>query len=151
METYLIRRAGTVSRGTSDPVKQVLARTEYLMAHHSNLLSTYDLTKSNCEHVAVWCKTGHYSSLQVLSGMNHSLVLSTVPTIAASTATMTVASTGFWGYLGYTTVVPLASVMPWLIPVTCVPAAVSVGKSAFDRKQWRVTTDLWNTTFNEWW
>jgi hypothetical protein len=149
-EAVLTRRAGTVSMGTSDPIDKVLARAEFLMRNKTHLLSNYDALQSNCEHVAVWCKTGHFCSLQLLSGMGHSLALSAVPTVAASTATTTVPAAGLWGWFGYTTTVSLATVMPWLIPVTILGPAVAAGKSIFDTTRWRQTTESLNATFDGW-
>mmetsp|Transcript_36117 Transcript_36117/g.36346 ORF Transcript_36117/g.36346 Transcript_36117/m.36346 type:complete len:133 (-) Transcript_36117:118-516(-) len=80
--------------------------------------------------------------------MGHSLALSTVPTVALSTATTTVPASGLWGCLGYTT--SLASTMPWLIPVAIIPAVFAAGKSAFDVQRWKQTTGSLNTTFEEW-
>ena len=148
-EVLLMHRAGTASRGNFDPVDTVLARAQFLIGT-MHLLSNYDTMLSNCEHVAVWCKTGRFSSLQLLSGMGHSLALSTVPTVAVSAATTTVPASGLWGWLGYTTSVSLASTMPWLIPVAIVPTVFAAGKSAFDVQRWKQTTGSLNTTFEEW-
>jgi len=143
------RRAGTVSRGSSDTPAMVLARTNFLQQNH-HLLSSYNLNQSNCEHVAVWCKTGHYSSLQLLAGMGHSLVVSATPVVAVSTATTTVSAGGLWGWLGYTTTVSLAATMPWLIPVAMLPTAVAAGKSVFDTTRWKQKTAMLNETFEDW-
>jgi len=148
-EVLLMRRAGTASRGNFDPVDTVLARAQFLICT-LHLLSNYDTMLSNCEHVAVWCKTGRFSSLQLLSGMGHSLALSTVPTVAVSTVTTTVPASGLWGWLGYTTSVSLASTMPWLIPLAIVPTVFAAGKSAFDIQRWKHTTGSLNTTFEDW-
>lgn len=150
LEMYVTRRSGTVSRVSSDPVDTVLNRTKFLIRNQHNLLSSYDTIRSNCEHVAVWCKTGQFSSLQLLSGMSHTVALSTAPTIGVSTATTTIPSAGLWGWLGYTTTVPLVSVMPWLIPVSVVPSVVSVGNSVYNMKRWKQTTDSWNSMLDEW-
>lgn len=153
VEKYLTRRAGTVSRRKSDPVETVLARTQFLLQNHrhnTTILATYDTIQSNCEHVAVWCKTGHYSSLQLVSAMDHSVAVSTVPTLVASTATTTIPAGGLWGWCGYTTTVPLVSVLPWLLPVVSIPSAVLMGKSVFDRRRWQQITTTWNAVFEDW-
>lgn len=151
----LTKRSGTVSKAKSDKVDIVLARAEFLLHNHT-LISSYDVTKSNCEHVAVWCKTGRFISLQLASYMRQSIALSTVPTIAASTATATttavVPAAGIWGWFGFTSTatvaVPLHVLMPWLIPVTILIPAVSAGKTMFDIKRWNHTTERLNENFD---
>mmetsp|Transcript_30616 Transcript_30616/g.44501 ORF Transcript_30616/g.44501 Transcript_30616/m.44501 type:complete len:303 (+) Transcript_30616:99-1007(+) len=47
----------------SDPKHLVIARANFLLSNPS-VLPDYDLLKSNCECVAVWCKTGKWCTLQ---------------------------------------------------------------------------------------
>mmetsp|Transcript_24495 Transcript_24495/g.32647 ORF Transcript_24495/g.32647 Transcript_24495/m.32647 type:complete len:338 (+) Transcript_24495:74-1087(+) len=48
---------------TSDPENLVVARANFLF-HNPNVLPGYNVMKSNCECVAVWCKTGKWCTLQ---------------------------------------------------------------------------------------
>ncbi|OEU18845.1 hypothetical protein FRACYDRAFT_237125 [Fragilariopsis cylindrus CCMP1102] len=151
----LTKRSGTVSKAKSDTVDIVLARADFLLHNHT-LISSYDVTKSNCEHVAVWCKTGQFISLQLASYMRQSIALSTMPTVAASTATATttavVPAAGIWGWVGFTSTAtvtaPLYVSMPWLIPVTIIIPAVQAGKTMFDKKRWKHTTERLNENFD---
>lgn len=47
----------------SDSVKLVLSRTHFIL-EHENLLPPYHVFYSNSECIAVWCKTGRWSTLQ---------------------------------------------------------------------------------------
>ena len=82
--------------------------------------------------------------------MDHSVAVSTVPTLVASTATTTIPAGGLWGWCGYTTTVSLVSVLPWLLPVVSIPSAVLMGKSVFDRTRWQQITTTWNAVFEDW-
>jgi len=48
----------------SDPVKLVLARLRFLLSHEKEALPAYHVFTSNSECIAVWCKTGRWSTLQ---------------------------------------------------------------------------------------
>jgi len=48
----------------SDPPKLVLARTRFLLEHGENVLPPYHILNSNSECIAVFCKTGVWSTLQ---------------------------------------------------------------------------------------
>jgi hypothetical protein len=48
----------------SDPPKLVLARTTYILAHGDSVLPPYHPFKANSECIAVFCKTGRWSTLQ---------------------------------------------------------------------------------------
>jgi len=49
---------------SSDPAKIVLARTHFLLEHGDEFLPSYHVFHSNSECIAVWCKTGQWSTLQ---------------------------------------------------------------------------------------
>jgi len=48
----------------SDPAKIVLARTNFVLEYGDELLPPYHVFHSNSECIAVWCKTGRWSTLQ---------------------------------------------------------------------------------------
>ena len=48
----------------SDPTKIVLARTNFLLDFGEEVLPPYHIFHSNSECIAVWCKTGRWSTLQ---------------------------------------------------------------------------------------
>jgi len=48
----------------SDPTKIVLARTNFLLEFGEEILPPYHVFHSNSECIAVWCKTGRWSTLQ---------------------------------------------------------------------------------------
>ena len=59
-------RSGTCTCVDSDPPAKVLARA-YFLLEHPELLPSYHIFNSNCECVAVWCKTGKWCTLQASS------------------------------------------------------------------------------------
>ena len=116
----LFRRSGTCSPAIPDSVGFVLSRIAFLK-ENSHVLPRYNELQSNCECVAVWCKTGRYCSLQgtaLLGGLaNGSIKATAIAGVGASAATTTVPCAGVWGWLGYTTTVPLITAVPILMPV----------------------------------
>jgi len=48
----------------SDPAILVLARTRFILEHGEEILPPYHIINSNSECIAVWCKTGRWSTLQ---------------------------------------------------------------------------------------
>ena len=114
-----VHRTGTCTGAGSDPPGLVRARVQFLL-DHPEILPKYDAVTANCECVAVWCKTGTWATLQAINwlvmtaaGQVKSAV--TVGSIAAATQ-VTVPAAGFWGWIGYTTTVPLLSTQPYLLP-----------------------------------
>ena len=150
LKRYAWYRQGTVSIENSDPIDVVLARTEFLRNNRSSLLFAVCTLRMNSEHVAAWCKTGHFSSFHILSNMLDLVVLSTVPAIVVCVATKQVASEGIWGWLGHTTTVPLASGMPWLVTGLVLLPVLTVTKLIFDANGWKQATELWKTAFEDW-
>ena len=115
-----VHRTGTCTGASSDPPGLVRARVQFLLDHQSHVLPQYDAVTANCECVAVWCKTGTWATLQAINwlvmtaaGQVKSAV--TVGSIAAASQ-VTVPAAGFWGWMGYTTTVPLLSTQPYLLP-----------------------------------
>jgi len=100
----------TISTTTesSDPRYLVVSRVKLLLSDPS-VLPDYDVLKSNCECVAVWCKTGKWSILQgalllEISNFVTSMTSRLVWDAACATETLAVSvpSAGIWGWLGYT-------------------------------------------------
>ncbi|KAF3455141.1 hypothetical protein FNV43_RR05589 [Rhamnella rubrinervis] len=52
---FIVKRAGTCTRASSDPPEQVLYRASYLVEHG---FGDYHLVDRNCEDFALYCKTG---------------------------------------------------------------------------------------------
>ena len=108
----------------SDPINLVIARVRYLL-HNPSILPPYHILYSNSECIAVWCKTGRWSTLQA-SVFLHSTAAGNAKSTAAiaayvgaQTVTTTVPASGIAGWFGVTTTttVSLVSVQPWLVPV----------------------------------
>jgi len=116
----LLRRSGTYSTAVPDAVGFVLSRIDFLQ-ENGHILPRYDQLLSNCECVAVWCKTGCFCSLQgsaLLGGVaKGSLRATALVGIGAATATTTVPCAGVWGWIGFTTTVPLTTAVPFLMPL----------------------------------
>lgn len=114
-----IRRSGTCSSVVPDNVGFVLSRIEFLQ-ENAHVVPRYDELMSNCECVAVWCKTGTFCSLQgsaLLGGVaNSSLKATAVSGLAVSATSVTVPCAGVWGWLGFTSTIPLTTAAPLLMP-----------------------------------
>jgi hypothetical protein len=109
-------RPGTCSPVTPDLVQVVLTRVQFLRTCN-HFIPDYHVLASNCEAVAVWCKTGKYQSSQVR-------------VLDYSKATVTGMGTALFS--------PLAGVML---------GGLSVWHTMETNKQCQVTTDILNREF----
>jgi hypothetical protein len=142
----------------SDPVNIVLSRVRFLL-HNPQYLPPHHIFFSNSECIAVWCKTGRWSTLQA-SIFLHSTAAgnfksaATLATIAGTTTvTTTVPASGIAGWFGFTTTtsVGLLTLNPWLIPLLAGYGIVIVGTPLFiykkARDEWESTTMKMNNAF----
>jgi hypothetical protein len=151
-----VYRAGTCTSATSDAVGLVLARVQFII-QHPDTLPDYHVLHANCECVAVWCKTGQWSTLQASSFLELTAAgqVKSSATLAASAAgaQVTVPAAGMWGWLGYTSQVSWLSMHPMVLPALAGYAVVSVGAPAImyvqARKQWTKTTERLQEAFWE--
>lgn len=149
-------RAGTCTAVPSDAPGIVRARVQFLL-EHPTILPDYDAVQSNCECVAVWCKTGQWATLQAASwlGVATAGQVKSAVTLAgaAASAQITVPSAGIWGWMGYTTHVSLLSTQPLILPAIVAYGAVTAGVPAVvlacAKKKWSGITETLNTTFWE--
>ena len=95
------------STSKSDPAKIVLARVRFLLENEDDVLPAYHVFNSNSECIAVWCKTGRWSSLQS-------------DVFWYTTAIGNAKSTTLMG-------LSLAATQPWLIPALPVAAVAAIG------------------------
>jgi hypothetical protein len=154
--TRHFHRPGTSTTASSSPPGLVRARLEFLLQHPQHL-PPYSALHSNCECVAVWCKTGTWATVQTTSWLSLTAAgqaksAATLAGVAASTQ-VTVPAAGLWGWLGYTTHVSLATANPLVIPVIAVYGAVTVGAPTVllwrVQKQWKEITIQLNEAFWE--
>ena len=149
-------RSGTATAAQSDAPGLVRARLQFLL-DHPHQLPDYHLVQSNCECVAVWCKTGTFGTTQAASwlsltaaGQAKSAV--TVAGVAASTQ-VTVPAAGLWGWLGYTTHASLLATQPYLLPAIAAYGIVTVGAPTVlllrSKQQWKERTVALNEAFWE--
>jgi hypothetical protein len=142
-----ICRAGTCTSAKSDPIGLVLARVHFIL-NHPHLIPAYHVLYANCECVAVWCKTGHWSTLQARSVLEYTAAgqAKSATTLAAAAAhtQVTVPASGVWGWLGYTTKMSLLTAQPMIVPALAGYGIVTVGAPALlyhtAKKHWRATT-----------
>jgi hypothetical protein len=139
---------------SSDPANLVIARVRYLL-NDPSIIPEHHILFSNSECIAVWCKTGRWSTLQA-SFFLHSTAAgnlkstATLATVAGtSTVTSIVPATGISGWFGMTTTttVSLFSAQPWLIPVLAGYGILTIGTPIIvlkkAKEQWAsVTTKL---------
>lgn len=154
-------RSGTCTSVSSDPPGLVMARVFFLMQHR-HLVPKYHVLQSNCECMAVWCKTGQWSTLQAMSLLSVAAAsqvkqATTMAAIAASQQ-VTVPASGFMGMLGYTTQVSLVSTQPYLLPAIGIYGALTVAVPMLllnqAQRAWKRTTDVltqefWNHAVKE--
>ena len=125
----------------ADSPELVLARLRFLLEHGEKpwgdedeshpLLPPHHLLYANSECIAVFCKTGRWSTLQAAIFLHSSTVgnvkqSATVTALLAS-KTATVPASGIWGFFGGTTTVSLFTAQPWLVPALVGGGAVYVG------------------------
>lgn len=115
----------------SDPAILVLARTRFILKHGEKVLPPYHIVNSNSECIAVWCKTGRWSTLQAQVFLH-----STAIGHAKSSFVLTAG---------------IAATQPWLIPVFAIGGMAAVGapwailKVASDK--WHESTETLNDLF----
>jgi hypothetical protein len=110
----------------SDPPLLVLARTKFILEHGENILPPYHILNSNSECIAVWCKTGRWSTFQASVFLHSSAI----------------------GYgksaIGLT--IGAAATQPWLIPAFATVGVAAVGTPWFLLK---VANDKWSEATND--
>ncbi len=123
----------------SDPRKIVLARTIYILDQQDlpeseQTLPPYHILYSNSECLAVWCKTGKFSTLQAAVFLH-----STAVGNAKSTFLMTGA---------------VVATQPWLIPLVGIYGAVGIGmpylilkkcKENWSKSELKLTDGFWSS------
>lgn len=114
---------------------------------------------SYLECIAVWCKTGVWSTFQAsvylhsTAAGNFKTAVTAAAGVAGSTVTTTVPASGIAGWFGMTTTttVSLVSVQPWLIPALAGYGIIAVGGPLlFMRKcheRWKEATIELNDKF----
>ena len=119
---------------TSDPTKIVLARCHYLLEVGEKVLPPYHVFFSNSECIAVWCKTGRWSTFQT------AVFLSTNSVGAAKSATLAT--------------IGIAVTNPLLAPLMAVGGLVWVGAPmvilAKSREKWEENTQKMTDLFWAW-
>lgn len=149
-------RSGTCTAAKCEPPGMVRARMQFLLDHPETLPS-YDLMNSNCECVAVWCKTGTWGTLQAASWLaitaaGQAKSAMTVAGVAASTQ-VTVPASGLWGTIGYTTQASFLSMHPFAVPLIAAYGVVTAGVPAVSlmrcKRRWREQTEEMNQAFWE--
>ena len=97
-----------------------------------DLIPPYELLESNCETVAVWCRTGEFRTHQVTGLLGGGKRNSAVATGAAAVA---------------------ATVFPPMLPMVAVGVGIWAGISLRDGSNegnWRERTRLLNDEFDKW-
>ena len=104
------RKASTSPRlPKSDPPVIVLSRVRYLLSEGGeSALPPHHLLFANSECLAVWCKTGRFSTIQsqillhstAIGNAKTATMVALMVSAQTVTVTSTVQSAGFWGWLG---------------------------------------------------
>lgn len=156
----LVSRSGTCTAADCDDPDVVRSRVQFLLSH-PEILPGYSVFQSNCECVAVWCKTGSWATLQGASILLGAVGLDAWSTLAATvlaagtSVTTTVPAAGVWGWLEFTTDVSVSLLVaePWLLPTIITGAVVTVGAPAIvlmrAKQQWKNITKKLNTAFEK--
>ena len=118
----------------SDPTKIVLARTNFLLEFGEDILPPYHLFYSNSECIAVWCKTGRWSTLQAAIFLHSTAIgnakSATVVTIGVAATHMVLLPVLAVGGLAMVTA-------PWIILKRC-------------KEKWEEATSHLNDGFWAW-
>ncbi len=123
----------------SDPHKIVLARTRYILSQlelpaSEQTIPPYHIFYSNSECLAVWCKTGKFSTLQAAVFLHSTAVGNAKTTFIMSGAVL--------------------AAQPWLIPVVGIYGAVGIGmpylllkkcKERWSKSELKMTDGFWST------
>ncbi|KAL3943617.1 MAG: hypothetical protein SGBAC_002326 [Bacillariaceae sp.] len=145
----------------SDPTNIVLTRVRYLLMN-PEVLPPHHILFSNSECIAVWVKTGRWSTLQASIFLQATTIgnikntATITATLAAATTTVTAPASGVMGWLGFTTTtqVGLLAAQPWLIPILAGYGIVAIGTPMIVLKkckeQWKVATQDLTEGFWEW-
>ncbi len=127
----------------ADPRKIVLARVKFVLEEQDkpeseSYLPPYHIMYSNSECLAVWCKTGKFSTLQAAVFLHSTAVGNAKSTVALTAA--------------------IAATQPWLIPVVGVYGLAAVGLPYYYldkcKKKWKVgeqrlTNGFWDQASND--
>ena len=105
----------------SDPPILVLARTRFLLERGEDFLPPYHIVNSNSECIAVWCKTGRWSTLQASVFLHSTAIGNTKSTTAISLAA--------------------AATQPWLLAAVIPAGMAAIGTPWIMLK---VANDKWN-------
>lgn len=160
--------SGTSTSTSSDPPALVLARVHFLL-DNPRLIPRYDSIYSNCECVALWCKTGTWCTVQAASWLSTAAAgqvksaATMAGTVAATqvpvTTVATVPAAGVWGWLGFTTQqtvtthVSLAATQPLLLPAIVAFGVITFGVPAVSlvmaNRHWKKMTEDLNREFWE--
>jgi hypothetical protein len=168
----LFYRSGVITTvAACDSAEVVLNRVNFLLVQaereandtfQSFVLPKYHVIFANCECVATWCKTGKWSTLQgasFLAGATISYGSGTMAFgqaaaagVAAQEAVALASTPGLLSYFTRSSMVPLASSQPWIVPVLTVYGAVAVGgltSILLARSKWKTTTQQLNEAWNQ--
>jgi len=131
-------RSGTCCSLECHPNFMVLARARFLLASSptsdttdGSYIPQYHALHANSETLSVWCKTGHYSTLQVADFLHLTWAgqCKSTFTLGAflSTQTVQIPAAGVWGYMGFTTKIGLLASQPMLLPALMGYGILTVG------------------------
>ncbi len=103
----------------------------HVKSQRQNLLPPHHLLYANSECIAVFCKTGRWSTIQAAIFLHTSTVGNVKQTATVAmflgSQTVTVPASGIWGWFGGTTTLPLFTAQPWLVPALVGGGMVYVG------------------------
>ena len=103
----------------------VLARTKFILEHGESILPPYHILNANSECIAVWCKTGRWSTFQASVYLHSSAIGYGKSAIGLS--------------------IGAAVTQPWLIPAFATLGVAAVGTPWLLLK---VANDKWNEATN---
>ena len=109
-----------------DPPLLVLARTRFILEHGESILPPYHILNANSECIAVWCKTGRWSTFQASVYLHSSAIGYGKSTIGLSLAA--------------------AATQPWLIPAFATMGVAAIGTPWVLLK---IANEKWNEATND--
>ena len=171
-QQQLVQKETTASNSfrlpKSDPPALVIARLRFLLEHSEEddtskikqttpLLPPHHIFYANSECIAVWIKTGHWSTLQAAVFLHSSTIGNVKQTATLAmylgAQTVTIPAAGIWGFFGGTTTISLFSAQPWIVPALVGGGMVYAGLPTMvlwrAKSQWLETEQRLNVAFWE--
>lgn len=162
-KTVLNRSGISTTVAASDSPEVVLSRVNFLIMQserhdkntfRSSVLPKYHVIFANCECVAMWCKTGRWSTLQgasLLTGVTYGSTTMALgragagaAAVVGSAAEVAAVSEGVMGVVSGPSITSLAGFQPWMLTAMTAYLGGCTATLLLARSRWNTTTKQLN-------